>query len=158
MSLIILFSVSIKSSQSSLNSVRLGFLFEARKECHRVSRVRNFKSPEPTREQEAAGVLSDLLTYVVDEFAPRPLNTEIDERALKNAALHSPDLSVVIIVRLRALFCLYCVCGLIVTLAWLACLAIFRPCLNLIDQRVQLDAGHHFSSYRVPPSYQFLTL
>jgi len=31
MSLIILFSVSIKSSQSSLNSVRLGFLLEARK-------------------------------------------------------------------------------------------------------------------------------
>ena len=34
MSLIILLSVSIKSSQSSLKSVRLGFLFEARKECH----------------------------------------------------------------------------------------------------------------------------
>ena len=111
--------------------------------------MRNFKSPEPSREQEAAGVLSDSLTYVVDEFAPRPLNAEIDERAFKNAALHSPDLSVVIIVRLRAFFCLYCVCGRILTLAWLVCLAIFRPCLNLIDQRVQLDAGHHFSSYRV---------
>lgn len=43
-------------------------------------------------------------SYVVDEFAPRPLNTEIDERALKNTALYSPDLSVVIIVRLRAFF------------------------------------------------------